>query len=64
MRYAWNMIIVIAVAFLKANAIKYVSKVSSSESKTFGGKVAKNIIAKPIIGTKCKLGLDKKKKKK
>ena len=39
-------------------------KLSSSESKTFGEKVAKNLIVKPIIGTKYQLGLDKKKKKK
>ena len=38
-------------------------KLSSSESKTFGEKVAKNLIGKPIIGTKCQLGLGKKRKK-
>ena len=39
-------------------------KLSSRESKTFGEKVAKNIIVKPIIGTKYQLGWVKKKKKK
>ena len=39
-------------------------KLSSSESKTFGEKVAKTLIVKPIIGTKYQLGLGKKKKKK
>ena len=39
-------------------------KLSSSESKTFGAKVAKTLIVKPIIGTKYQLGLGKKKKKK
>ena len=39
-------------------------KLSSSESKTFGEKIAKNSIVKPIIGTKYQLGLGKKKKKK
>ena len=34
-------------------------KLSSSESKTFGEKVAKNLIVKPIIGTKYQLGLGK-----
>ena len=34
-------------------------KLSSSESITFGEKVAKNLIVKPIIGTKYKLGLGK-----
>ena len=37
------------------------SKLCSSESKTFGEKVAKNLIVKPIIGTKYQLGLGKKK---
>ena len=37
-------------------------KLSSSESKTFGEKVAKKLIVKPIIGTKYQLGLGKKKK--
>ena len=32
----------------------------SSESKTFGEKVAKKSIVKPIIGTKYQLGLGKK----
>ena len=36
-------------------------KLSSSESKTFGEKVAKNSTVKPIIGTKYQLGLGKKK---
>ena len=35
-------------------------KLSSSESKTFGEKAAKNLIVKPIIGTKYQLGLGKK----
>ena len=39
-------------------------KLSSSESKTFGEKIAKILIVKPIIGTKYRLGLGKKKKKK
>ena len=42
-------------------------KLSSSKSKTFGEKLAKNLIVKPIIGTKYQLGLSvwvKKKKKK
>ena len=39
-------------------------KLSSSESKTFGEKVAKKLIVKPIIGTKYQLGFCKKKKKK
>ena len=39
-------------------------KLSSSESKTFRGKVAKNLIVKPITGTKYQLGLGKKKEKK
>ena len=39
-------------------------KLSSSESKTFGEKVAKNLIVKPIISTKYQLGLGKKKKRK
>ena len=39
-------------------------KLSSSESKTFGEKIAKKKIVKPIIGTKYQLGLGKKKKKK
>ena len=34
---------------------------SSSESKTFGEKVAKNLIVKLITGTKYQLGLVKKK---
>ena len=38
-------------------------KLSSSKSKTFGEKVAKNLIVKPIIGTKYQLGLGKKKKR-
>ena len=38
-------------------------KLFSSESKTFGEKVAKNSIVKPTIGTKYQLGLGKKKKK-
>ena len=38
-------------------------KLFSSESKTFGEKVAKDLIVKPIIGTKYQLGLGKKKKK-
>ena len=37
-------------------------KLSSSESKTFGGNVAKYLIVKPIIGTKYQPGLGKKKK--
>ena len=36
-------------------------KLSSSESKTFGEKLAKHLIVKPIIGTKYQLGLGKKK---
>ena len=32
-------------------------KLSSSESKIFGEKVPKNLIVKPIIGTKYQLGL-------
>ena len=36
-------------------------KLSSSESKTFGEKVAKHLIVKPIIGTKYQLGLGKNK---
>ena len=45
MQYIWSMIIVIAVTFLKANVIKInmLGKLSSSESKTFGEKVAKNL---------------------
>ena len=39
--------------------LKYFEK---SKSKTFGEKVTKNLIVKPIIGTKYKLGLGKKKK--
>ena len=39
-------------------------KLSSSESKTFGEKVAKHLIVKPIIGTKYQLCLGKKKNKK
>ena len=39
-------------------------KLSSSEIKTLGEKVAKHLIVKPIIGTKYQLGLGKKKKKK
>ena len=39
-------------------------KLSSSESKTFGEKVAKSSIVKPIIGTKYQLGLGNKKKNK
>ena len=35
-------------------------KLSPSESKTFGEKVAKDLIVKPIIGTKYQLGLGKK----
>ena len=35
-------------------------KLSSSERKTFGEKVAKKLIVKPIIGTKYQLGLGKK----
>ena len=38
-------------------------KLSSSESKTSGEKIAKYLIVKPIISTKYQLGLDKKKKK-
>ena len=34
-------------------------KFSSSESKIFGEKVAKNLILKPIIGTKYQLGKKK-----
>ena len=65
MQYVWNIIIVIAVTFLNANVIKnMLGKVSFRESKIFGEKVAKNLIVKPIIGTKYQLGLDKKKKKK
>ena len=37
-------------------------KLSSSESKTFGERVAKKIIVKPIIGIKYQLALGKKKK--
>ncbi|MCU7958159.1 MAG: hypothetical protein KZQ67_16380 [gamma proteobacterium symbiont of Bathyaustriella thionipta] len=40
---------------------KMLDKLSKSRSKTFGEKVAKNVIVKPIIGTKYKLGLGKKK---
>ena len=36
---------------------KKLGKLSSGESKTFGEKVAKNLIVKPIIGTKYQLGL-------
>ena len=36
-------------------------KLSSSESKTSGEKVAKSLIVKPIIATKYQLGLGKKK---
>ena len=36
-------------------------QLSSSESKSSGEKVAKNVIVKPIIGTKYQLGLGKKK---
>ena len=36
-------------------------KLSSSESKIFGGTLAKKLIVKPIIGTKYQLGLGKKK---
>ena len=36
-------------------------KVSSSENKIYGEKVAKNLIVKPIIGTKYQCGLGKKK---
>ena len=39
-------------------------KLSSSKSKTFGEKVAKDLIVKLIIGTKNQFGLGKKKKKK
>ena len=39
-------------------------KLSSSESKTFGEKLAKTLIVKPIIGTKYQLGWVKKKEKK
>ena len=39
-------------------------KLSSSASKKFGEKVAKNLIVKPITGTKYQLGLGKKKEKK
>ena len=39
------------------------SKLSSSESKTFEEQVAIHLIVKPIFGTKYKLGLGKKKKK-
>ena len=39
-------------------------KLSSSKSKTFGEKVANNLMVKPVIGTKYQLGLGKKKKKK
>ena len=35
-------------------------KLPSSESKTFGRKVAKHLIVNPIIGTKYQLGLGKK----
>ena len=35
-------------------------KLSSSKNKTFGEKVAKHLIVKPIIGTKYQLGLGKK----
>ena len=35
-------------------------KLSSSECKTFREKIAKNLIVKPIIGTKYQLGLGKK----
>ena len=34
-------------------------KLSSSESKTFGEKVAKNLIVQPIIGTKYQLSKKK-----
>ena len=37
-------------------------KLSSSESKTFGEKVANDLIVKPIIGTKYQIGLGKKEK--
>ena len=37
-------------------------KLSSSEKKTLGEKVANTLIVKPIIGTKYQLGLGKKKK--
>ena len=37
-------------------------KLSSGESKTFGEKVEKHLIVKPIIGTKYQLGFGKKKK--
>ena len=36
-------------------------KLSSRESKTFGEKIVKQLIVKPIIGTKYQLGLVKKK---
>ena len=39
-------------------------KLSSGESKTFRQKVAKNLIVKPIIGTKYQLGLGEKNGKK
>ena len=39
-------------------------KLSSSKSKIFGEKVAKNLIVNPIIGTKYQLGFGKKKLKK
>ena len=38
-------------------------KLSSSGSKIFGEKVAKNFIVKPIFGTKYQLDLGKKKNK-
>ena len=36
-------------------------KLSSNDSKTFGEKVAKKLIVKPVVGTKYQLGLGKKK---
>ena len=36
-------------------------KLSCSQSKTSGEKVANNLIVKPIIGTKYQLGLGEKK---
>ena len=43
MKYVWNMINVITVTFLKANVIKnMLGKLTSSERKTFGEKLANN----------------------
>ena len=45
----------------KSECNKYMlGKLSSSESKTFGEKEAKNLIVKPINGTKYQPGLGKK----